>query len=113
MVATPYALDSRGYVRGNRRAEAVVFEGRVGGRIFERMEDGREADWGHVLAWEPPHRVVFSWKPNLTPVSPTAVEVRFIPEVLTRGFTWSTAAGNVWEKTGRASGCTTKRAGRG
>jgi uncharacterized protein YndB with AHSA1/START domain len=66
--------------RGRVRAETVVFEGRVGGRIYERMSDGAEADWGAVLVWEPPHRVVFSWKPNLTPGPMTEVEVRFIAE---------------------------------
>ncbi len=65
---------------GKARAEKVVFEGRVGGRIYERMDDGREVDWGQVLVWEPPHRVVFSWKPNLDPAPPTEVEVKFIPE---------------------------------
>lgn len=66
--------------KGRVRAETVVFEGKLGGRIYERMEDGREADWGAVQAWEPPHRVVFSWKPNLNPVPPTEVEVTFIQE---------------------------------
>jgi uncharacterized protein YndB with AHSA1/START domain len=59
------------------RAEAVVFEGRAGGRIFERMSDGREADWGAVIVWDPPQRVVFTWKPNFDAVPPTEVEVRF------------------------------------
>lgn len=65
---------------GKVRAETVVFEGRMGGRIYERMEDGREVDWGQVLVWEPPHRVVFSWKPNLDPGPATEVEVRFVAE---------------------------------
>lgn len=71
------AADTHG---GRVRAETVVFEGRVGGRIYERMSDGAEADWGAVLVWEPPHRVVFSWKPNLTPGPMTEVEVRFVAE---------------------------------
>jgi uncharacterized protein YndB with AHSA1/START domain len=66
--------------QGKVRAESVLIEGRVGGRIYERMEDGREGDWGVVLAWEPPYRVVFSWKPNLTPGPMTEVEVRFVEE---------------------------------
>ncbi len=65
---------------GKVRAETVVFEGRIGGRIYERLEDGREADWGQVLVWEPPHRVAFSWKPNLNPGPSTEVEVTFTPE---------------------------------
>jgi uncharacterized protein YndB with AHSA1/START domain len=56
---------------------AAVLEGRVGGRIYERMADGREADWGRVLVWEPPRRLVMAWKPNTEPTPPTEVEVRF------------------------------------
>ncbi len=67
---------------GKVTADMVVFEGRPGGRIYERMSDGREADWGRVLSWDPPHRVVFSWKPNLRPEPFTEVEVRFFPDGL-------------------------------
>jgi uncharacterized protein YndB with AHSA1/START domain len=42
-------------------AEAVM-EGRVGGRCYGRsLRTGDEKDWGRVLAWEPPGRVVFAW----------------------------------------------------
>jgi uncharacterized protein YndB with AHSA1/START domain len=62
---------------GRVTAERVVFEQHKGGRIYEVMSDGREGDWGSVLDWEPPTRVVFSWKPNLTDNPPTEIEVRF------------------------------------
>jgi|SRR5215207_6180312 len=39
----------------------TVFEGRVGGHIFDRAEDGSECHWARVLVYEPPNRVVFSW----------------------------------------------------
>ena len=65
---------------GEERAETAVFEGRVGGRIYEIWDDGTECDWGNVLAWEPPRRVVYSWQPNPESPAPTEVEVRFVAD---------------------------------
>jgi len=56
----------------------LVLEGRVGGRLYERWHDGGEVDWGRVLAWEPPARLVLSWSPTLERRPPTEVEVRFL-----------------------------------
>jgi len=39
----------------------TVFEPRVGGNIVDRGEDGSECRWARILAYDPPHRVVFSW----------------------------------------------------
>jgi uncharacterized protein YndB with AHSA1/START domain len=61
----------------------VVIEPAVGGRWYERGRDGSECDWGRVLAWEPPHRLVLSWQIDGTwhydPALVTEVEIRFIP----------------------------------
>ncbi len=57
----------------------VVFEERVGGRLYERAASGEEGDWGDVVAWEPPHRFVLRWRVNPNR-GPTEVEVRFTAE---------------------------------
>jgi uncharacterized protein YndB with AHSA1/START domain len=59
------------------KVEAVVLEGRVGGRLYERWRDGGESDWGRVIVWEPPSRLVLSWSPNPERSATTEVEVRF------------------------------------
>ncbi|MPZ14974.1 MAG: ATPase [Chloroflexi bacterium] len=65
-------------------AQTAIIEPRVGGRWFERSSDGVECDWGRVLAWEPPHRIVLSWDIGADwqydPTLGTEVEVRFISD---------------------------------
>jgi uncharacterized protein YndB with AHSA1/START domain len=41
--------------------EQTVFETHVGGHVYDRGVDGSVCQWARVLAFEPPHRVVFSW----------------------------------------------------
>ena len=66
-------------------AEAIM-EQREGGRWYERGVDGSECDWGTVLAYDPPNRVVVSWHLdgawayNPDPAKASEVEVRFIAE---------------------------------
>lgn len=64
----------------------VVLEPYVGGRWFERAADGTETDWGTVLAWQPPYRLLLTWQvsPSWTyeedPERGSQIEVTFTPE---------------------------------
>lgn len=64
---------------GRGRAVACRVEGRVGGRLYETLDDGSEAEWGEVLTWEPPRRLVFTWHPGRDRGTAQEVEVRFSP----------------------------------
>ena len=64
----------------------AIVEPRRGGRCYSEQVDGTECDWGTVLAWEPPYRLVMAWQvthewgyePELARSS--EVEVRFTPQ---------------------------------
>jgi uncharacterized protein YndB with AHSA1/START domain len=65
-----------GFSFGGERADQIHLECRHGGRFYERFRDGEEFEVGTVTVYEPPSRVVFTWKAP-TWDAPTEVEVRF------------------------------------
>jgi DNA-binding transcriptional ArsR family regulator len=91
---------------GKSPARKFVLEGHVGGRCYAEQEDGTACDWGSVVAWEPPHRLVLAWKingdwqyePELSKAS--EVEVRFTEE--SPGVTRVDLEHRNWERMGPA-----------
>jgi uncharacterized protein YndB with AHSA1/START domain len=71
---------------GNQPMTRAVLEPKPGGRCYGRSADGSECDWGRIMVWEPPRRLVIAWQitsdwqyePDLARSS--EVEVRFITE---------------------------------
>ena len=59
----------------------VVVEPCAGGRWYEKGADGSEHQWGRVIAYEPPHRLVLGWQLTrefrFDPDFETTVEVLF------------------------------------
>jgi uncharacterized protein YndB with AHSA1/START domain len=72
-----------GYHIGAVDMSEAVLEPKEGGRWYERGVDGSECDWGVVLAWEPPTRLVVTWQINgqwqydPDPAHASEIEVRF------------------------------------
>lgn len=67
---------------GKSPLEQCIIEPKLEGRWYEVCEDGSECNWGKVLAWEPPQRLVLAWQLNskfeYDPALITEVEVRFV-----------------------------------
>ena len=71
---------------GKAPMKKAIIESRAGGRCYTEQTDGTECDWGTVLVWDPPHRLVLAWQidarwqfePELAKSS--EVEVRFTRE---------------------------------
>ncbi|HET8641221.1 MAG TPA: SRPBCC family protein [Pseudonocardiaceae bacterium] len=75
-----------GYHIGETDYAEAVIEPHEGGRWFERGVDGSECDWGRVLVWDPPGRLVLSWQingrwqPDPDPARASEIEVLFTAE---------------------------------
>jgi len=71
---------------GKSPMKRIRLEGKAGGRCYTEQEDGTDCEWGKVLVWDPPRRLVMAWQithewgfePDLGKSS--EVEVRFEPE---------------------------------
>ncbi len=60
------------------RTGTLAFEPGPGGRLVETYDDGSTFVVGHIRTWEPPHRLVLSWREaNFAPDQETELHVRF------------------------------------
>ena len=61
----------------------AIIEPHVGGRWYEVGVDGSEVDWGKVMVWDPPRRLVMAWQINgqwqYDPNLVTELELRVTP----------------------------------
>jgi uncharacterized protein YndB with AHSA1/START domain len=78
------------------RTGVLAFEGGARGRLVETYDDGSTFVVGNVRAWEPPQRVVVSWRhASFAPDQETELHVRFEPageqtRVTVEHFGWDT-----------------------
>jgi uncharacterized protein YndB with AHSA1/START domain len=54
----------RGHHIGKADLYQVIIEPKVGGRWYEIGVDGSECEWGTVLVWDAPSRLVVTWQLN-------------------------------------------------
>ena len=91
----------------------VVFEGCVGGRLYERA-NGVEHDWGEVTVWDPPARLAYRWHLGRGRAEATDVNIRFVPhgdsvtviEIEHYGWERLGAAGPPWRERNEAGWAT-------
>lgn len=69
---------------GKLPIRTAVLEPRANGRWYEVGADGSESEWGKVLVWDPPRRLVLAWQITADwkhdPALVTEVEVIFTPQ---------------------------------
>ena len=87
---------------GKAALAKAVIEPREGGRWYGLDGNGHEDEWGDVLAWEPPERLLLAWRINglwtYDPTLLTEIEVRGSPQRRTAGHRSSSsiAIWNAW-----------------
>ncbi|MDX6311929.1 MAG: hypothetical protein QOF44_1393 [Streptomyces sp.] len=50
------------HVLVRKERAGLAFEPGVGGRYYEWDVDGNEIAWGRILEWDPPNRLVMTWR---------------------------------------------------
>lgn len=75
----PLESHTRAKTAAGERTVRVTVEPRVGGRVYETLQDGRELDWGEVRAWDPGKVFALGWRLGRPVEQTTDVSVTFEP----------------------------------
>jgi hypothetical protein len=75
----PVATHTRAKTAAGEATVRVTIEPRVGGRVYETLNDGRELEWGEVSAFEPGVMFAMRWTMGRPAAEVTDVSVRFEP----------------------------------
>jgi len=74
------------YTRAKVVDQEIVIEPHPGGFCYERGANGFRHDWGRVLVFEPPRRLVLAWQntaahgAQVDPETSSTIEVRLVPD---------------------------------
>jgi hypothetical protein len=94
----------RGHTVSGSDDVEIVFQPRLGGRIYERTSDGAETPWGEVTRWDPPTRFGYRWHLRRDRSDATDVDVVFVHlgadrcrlEIVHTGWERLGAEGSTW-----------------
>jgi hypothetical protein len=75
----PLETHTRANTKAGEVTTGVTVEPRVGGRIYETLNDGRELEWGEVARYEPGAHFAMNWTMGRPAEQSTLVSVRFEP----------------------------------
>jgi hypothetical protein len=100
----------RGHTTSGDPGTTVVFEQRLGGRIFERTTDGTEIAWGEITHWDAPRRLGYLWHIARDRSDATDVEITFVAladdrtrvDIVHSGWERLGASGQEWRDANRA-----------
>ncbi len=94
----PLETHTRAKSSAGEKTIGLKVEPRVGGRVFETLNDGRELDWGQVTAYQPGAHFAMQWRLGRPAADATDVSVRF--EALSDASCRVTLTHENWERMG-------------
>ncbi|NUR86943.1 MAG: hypothetical protein HOY71_22915, partial [Nonomuraea sp.] len=83
----------------------VLVEQCLDGRVYEVWHDGTEADWGRVVAWEPPERFAMTWEITSRQEGGATTEVELTFLELGPSLTRVELEHRGWERLSAAAAC--------